>query len=260
MPHSATNRPFILHEATYRQLLDYKPNVAILPWGATEAHNYHLPHGTDVIEATKVAERSAEIAHERGAKPIVLPTIPFGNDEQQLDQVATISITTRTAAAILRDVVRSLARQNIDRLLILNAHGGNEHKPLIRDIQSEFKSLIVLAHFWQIRKYEHDPRCKNTGDHADEMETSFLLHLCPEWVDLKSAGKGDRAPFGIEGLTQSGVWTPRPWSKTHTDTGSGDPSHATAEKGKGYFESVTSAVADLIIALSNARKGQLPYI
>src|SRR3989440_1015805 len=141
MPQSPTNRPFILHEATYRQLLDYKPNVAILPWGATEAHNYHLPHGTDVIEATAVAARSAEIAHERGAKPIVLPTIPFGNDEQQLDQVATISISTRTAAAILRDVVRSLARQNIDRVLILNAHGGNEHKPLIRDIQSEFKSL-----------------------------------------------------------------------------------------------------------------------
>src|SRR2546430_15518363 len=194
MPQSRTNRPFILHEAMYRQLLDYKPNIAILPWGATEAHNYPLPHGTDVIEATAVAARSAQIAHERGAKPIVLPTIPFSNDEQQLDQVATISITTRTAAAILRDVVRFLARQNIDRLLILNAHGGNEHKPLIRDIQSESKSLIVLAHFWQIRKYEHDPRCKNTGDHADEMETSFLLHLCPERVDLKSAGKGERVP------------------------------------------------------------------
>jgi creatinine amidohydrolase len=260
MPNAPQNRPFILHEATYRQLLDYKPNVAILPWGATEAHNYHLPHATDVIESTKVAERAAEIAHDRGAKPIVLPTIPFGNDEQQLDQVATISITTRTAAAILRDVVRSLARQKIDRILILNAHGGNEHKPLIRDIQSECGSLIVLVNFWQIRKYEHDPRCKNTGDHADEMETSLLLHLCPELVDLKSAGKGNRVPFKIEGLTQTGVWTPRPWSKTHPDTGSGDPSFATAEKGKSYFDSVTSAVADVIVGLSNARKGELPYI
>src|SRR5256714_14877702 len=153
MSDSPTNRPFILHEATYRQLLDYKPNIAILPWGATEAHNYHLPHGTDVIEATAVAARSAQIAHERGAKPIVLPTIPFGNDEQQLDQVATISITTRTAAAILRDVVRCMARQNIDRLLILNSHGGNEFKPLVLDIQCECKSLIVIAHCWQIRNY-----------------------------------------------------------------------------------------------------------
>ena len=98
MPNAA--RPFILLEANYRQLLDNKPNVAVLPWGATEAHNYHLPHGTDVIQATEVAHRAAEIAVDRGATPIVLPAIPFGNDEQQLDQVATISITTRTAAAI----------------------------------------------------------------------------------------------------------------------------------------------------------------
>src|SRR5436189_1307918 len=188
-------RAFVLLEASYRQLLDNKPNVAVVPWGATEAHNYHLPHGTDIIEATEIAARGAEIAQQRGAKPIVLPTVPFGNNEQQLDQVATISITTRTAAAILRDMVRCMARQSIDRVLILNAHGGNEFKPLVRDMHGEFKSLIVIANFWQIRKYQHDPRCTNTGDHADEMETSFLLHLCPEWVDLKSAGKGDRTPF-----------------------------------------------------------------
>src|SRR5205807_7113148 len=103
-------RRYVLHEANYRQLLDRRPNVAVLPWGATEAHNYHLPHGTDIIEATEIATRAAELAAQRGAKPVVLPAIPFGNNEQQLDQVVTISITTRTAAAILRDVVRSLAR------------------------------------------------------------------------------------------------------------------------------------------------------
>src|SRR3954454_25250398 len=92
-------RPYVLEEANYRQLLDDRPNVAVLPWGATEAHNYHLPHGTDVIEAESVAHRASEIAYGRGAKPIVLPVIPFGNDGQQLDQVATISISTPTATA-----------------------------------------------------------------------------------------------------------------------------------------------------------------
>jgi creatinine amidohydrolase len=253
------SRPYILHEATYRQLLEYKPNVAVLPWGATEAHNYHLPHSTDVIEATAFATRAAEIAQERGGRPIVLPTIPFGNDEQQLDQIATISITTPTAIAILRDVVRSLAKQKIDRLVILNAHGGNEFKPIVRDLQSEFGTLIVVVNFFQVKKYQHDERCKITGDHADEMETSLLLHLCPEWVDLKAAGKGERVPFAIEGLNQAGVWTPRPWSASHPDTGSGDPSFATAEKGKAYFEAVSAAVADVLVGMSFAKKGQLPY-
>jgi creatinine amidohydrolase len=254
-------RPFVLLEANYRQLLDDRPNVAILPWGATEAHNYHLPHGTDVVEATTIAVRAAELARQRGAKPIVLPTIPFGNDEQQLDQVATVSITTRTAAAILRDVVRSLNRQGIDRIVILNAHGGNQLQPLVRDIQSEFRgALLVLVNFFQMRKYEPDPRAENAGDHADEMETSLLLHLCPQWVDLKNAGNGARVPFAITGLTQPGVWTPRPWSKSHPDTGSGDPRYATAEKGRAHFEAVCEKVADVIDGLSKAKRGELPYV
>ena len=92
------------------------------------------------------------------------------------------------------------------------------------------------------------------------METSFLLHLCPELVDMKSAGKGDRTPFAIEGLTQSGVWTPRPWSKTHPDTGSGNPAKATAEKGRRYVEALSREIADVLVELSNAKKGDLPYV
>ena len=144
-------RPYILHEANRKQLGAYAPNVAILPWGATEAHNYHLPHGTDVIEATVLAERFAQIAYEAGAKVIVLPTIPFGNNAQQQDQTATIHFSTATAAAILLDVAKSLMRQKIDRLVLLNSDGGNDFKPLIRDVQLETGILIVLANFYQMR-------------------------------------------------------------------------------------------------------------
>jgi creatinine amidohydrolase len=92
------------------------------------------------------------------------------------------------------------------------------------------------------------------------METSLLLHLCPELVELKHAGRGERTAFEIEGLSQVGVWTPRPWSKTHPDTGSGDPSQATAEKGRRYFEALCEALANLLINLSQAQRGQLPYV
>src|SRR4051812_40266219 len=108
-------RPFVLHEANYRHLRDLNPAVAVLPWGATEAHNYHLPHGTDTIEACAVAERAAELAHAAGARVVVLPAVPFGNNAQQLDQVATVSIRTATALAILEDVARSMRSQGIDR-------------------------------------------------------------------------------------------------------------------------------------------------
>ncbi|MHC4995881.1 MAG: creatininase family protein [Planctomycetota bacterium] len=253
-------RPYILAEANYKQLRNDPPRVAILPWGATEAHNYHLPHGTDTLQANAFAYRSAERAHERGARIVVLPAIPYGNDSQQLDQAATVSISTTTALAILRDVVTSLARQGIDRVLILNAHGGNEFKPLVRDLQLETGSLIVVASFFQMCRDLHEATFDNPGDHADEMETSLLLHLCPEWVVLDQAGDGERVPFEIEGLSQPGVWTPRPWAQSHPDTGSGDPSLATAEKGRAFFDGLCEAYAEVIVGLSNAQKGQLPYL
>jgi creatinine amidohydrolase len=253
-------RAYLLMEANHRQLLAAPPRVAVLPWGATEAHNRHLPYGTDVIEATRVAERAAELAYQRGAKVVVLPTMPFGNDEQQLDQACTISFRTATAAAILNDVARSLVKQGIDRLVILNAHGGNQFQPLVRDAQAEFGLLIVVANFYQMAPDIAKATFEEPGDHADEMETSLLLHLCPDLVELSEAGPGERVPFAISALSQAGVWTPRPWSKSHPDTGSGNPAKATAEKGARYLSAVTEALANLLVELSNAKKGQLPYL
>lgn len=253
-------KPYVLLEANHRQLTERPPVVAVLPWGATEAHNYHLPYGTDVIEATRIAERGAELAHDRGARVVVLPTIPFGNDEQQLDQACTISIRTATAAAILNDVARSLSAQGIDRLVILNAHGGNQFQPLVRDAQREHGILIVVVNFYQLMPEAKDAIFDKPGDHADELETSLLLHLTPELVELEHAGPGERMPFAIEGLNQPGVWTPRPWSKCHPDTGSGDPSQATAEKGAKFFAAVTESFARLLVSLAAAKKGQLPYV
>ena len=254
------SRPYLLMEANHKQLMESPPQVAILPWGATEAHNYHLPYGTDVIEATRLAERAAELAHDRGARVVVLPTIPFGNDEQQLDQVCTISFTTCTAAAILDDVSRSLVRQKIDRLVIVNAHGGNQLQPLVRDAQSKHGLLIVVANFYEMVPDVKRAIFESPGDHADELETSLLLHLQPNAVELPQAGLGKRVPFEIKALVQPGVWTPRPWSKSHPDTGSGDPSRATAEKGKRYFEALTAALAEVFVDLASAKKGQLPYV
>ena len=255
-----TPRPYILHESNYRQLLDYQPNVAVLPWGATEAHNYHLPHGTDVVQASEFAAEAARQAFDEGAKPIVLPAIPFGNNGQQLDQVATIHCSTSTAQSILRDVATSLTTQGIDRLVILNGHGGNEFKPIVRDLQFEFDLLVVVLNFWAFAQNVHDATFEEkTGDHANEMETSLLMHLRPDWVVMSQAGPGERIPFKLKSIKEAGGWTPRPWSKVHPDTGSGDPSAATPDKGATYFKAVSHGIAKLLVELSAAEKGDLPY-
>ena len=67
------------------------------------------------------------------------------------------------------------------------------------------------------------------------------------------------ATHRLETIGEIGGWTPRPWSKVHPDTGSGDPSAATAEKGATFFEPVSRGIAKMLIELSAAQKGDLPY-
>ncbi|NDC63141.1 MAG: creatininase family protein [Planctomycetia bacterium] len=260
MTGSTGPRRHVLHDATYRQLLDSRPNVAVLPWGATEAHNYHLPHGTDVIEAVAVAELAAERAATRGARPIVLPAVPFGNNAQQQDQVATIHLSTPTALAILRDVTASLVRQGIDRLVLVNAHGGNDFKPMIRDVMLELPATIVLVNFWQVRPDALRRIFTDPGDHAGQMETAVLMHLRPDLVVMAEAGRGGSVEWALPALRQPGAWTPRPWSHVHPDTGSGDPAGATPAQGAEYLTEVAGAVADLIVQFSAATRGQIPYV
>lgn len=247
MTTSAQPRIYVLREANYRQLLDAPPTVAVLPWGATEAHNFHLPHGTDIYEAEAVAEEAARLAADRGTRGIVLPAIPFGNNAQQQDQIATIHLSAATALAILRDVVASLSRQGLARLVILNGHGGNEFKPFVRDLMLEFPVTILVVDFWKIRPDILEQIFADPGDHAGELETSLMLHLRPDLVAADQAGPGERRPFGFPAMKFCGAWTPRPWSQVHPDTGSGNPQGASAEKGVTYFRVITEALATLMI-------------
>jgi len=260
--HPSGARSHVLAEATLRQLQELSPNVAVLPWGATEAHNFHLPHGTDNFEASAVAEEAARRANQRGARCVVLPCVPFGNDNLQLRQVATITMRSRTQLAVLSDVAQSLVRQGIDRLVILNFHGGNEFKPLIRDVMLDHAIFIVQVNGYQVAPAMRQLLDEKHGDHADEFETSLMLHLTPQLVaPLESAGGGATTPSSLPAVTGTpGVWAPRDWRALSQDTGAGNPRRATAEKGKQIFELLVEAVVPVLAQLSAAKDGDFPYV
>ncbi|HJQ19236.1 MAG TPA: creatininase family protein, partial [Gemmatimonadaceae bacterium] len=94
-------RSYVLAETNWKTTRETKYTVAILPWGATEAHNYHLPYGTDNVLSESVATRAAEQAWQRGARVIVLPTVPFGVNTTQLDIKLVINMNPSTQAALL---------------------------------------------------------------------------------------------------------------------------------------------------------------
>lgn len=254
-------RPHVLHEANYTQIQQLKPNVAVLPWAATEAHGYHLPYGTDVVEATALGEQAVARANAAGARCVLLPTVPFGIDHTQLSQLATITMRASTQLAVLRDVAQSLVAQGINRLVLLNFHGGNEFKSLIRDVMFEVPIFIVQVHGYQLAPQMRQLLDNPGGDHADEFETSLMLHLTPAWVDMAVAGDGAATPSALPKLSSTpGVWVTRDWSALTASTGTGDPRHGTAEKGQQILEMFVSALAPVLVELSGAQAGQFPLI
>src|SRR5688572_17090500 len=70
-------REWVLAEVSHAFLREHKPEVAVLPFGATEPHNLHMPYGTDNLEAEEIGTRACEGAYKSGAKVILLPTMPF---------------------------------------------------------------------------------------------------------------------------------------------------------------------------------------
>lgn len=242
-------RDYVLNETTWHRIRDARFEVAVLPWGATEAHNLHLPYGTDTLESTHIAAEAARIATEGGASAVVLPTIPIGANAQQLDIPLTLNLNPSTQAAVLRDIVVSLAASGVNKLLVLNGHGGNDFKPMIRELQVDTALFLCTANWYESVDFE--TYFDEPGDHAGEMETSLMLHLEPTLVlPLELAGDGKARPFRVTALRESWAWAPRAWTKVTDDTGDGNPARATAAKGKSYFEAITAKIAAFLVELS----------
>jgi creatinine amidohydrolase len=245
-------RPYILAETTWETVRDTNYDVAVLPWGSTEAHNYHLPYATDTIQCDYIAAESARRAWESGTRSLVLPTVPFGVNTGHLDLTGTINMHASTQAAVLHDVVSSLRRQGFRKLVVLNGHGGNDFTPLIREVQNDLDDVFVCAARW-FEIGDQSTYFAEPGDHAGEMETSVMLHVVPELVrPLSEAGEGRARTFRIEALRENWAWAEREWPRVTDDTGVGNPAKANREKGKAYLDRVTDAIADLLRDLDAA--------
>ncbi|MHB1168350.1 MAG: creatininase family protein [Longimicrobiales bacterium] len=244
-------RPWILNETNWQTVRSSQFDVAVLPWGATEAHNYHLPYGTDVIETEHVAAEAGRIAWETGARVIVLPTIPFGVQTGQRDIPLCINMNPTTQGAVLADVVASLEPHGIRKLVILNGHGGNDFKSIVRELQQDVEPFLCVVNWYaaaDLSQHFNEP-----GDHAGEMETSMIMHLSPDLVlPLDQAGPGTERRFRIAALREGWAWAPRAWTSATDDTGIGNPQAATAAKGEVFFRAVTERIAGFLCDLADA--------
>ena len=200
------DRPYIIAESNWQTVRATSYNIAVLPWGATEAHNYHLPYSTDIIECDAVAAAAARLAWDDGAHVAVLPTIPFGVNTGQLDIKLCINMNPSTQAAVLADVASSLEGQGIRKLVILNGHGGNDFRGIIRELQP--RTRVFLSSIDWYKCVDPRPFFDEPGDHAGELETSMLMHVAPSLVaPLSEAGPGAASPPSADNCDECVVMT-----------------------------------------------------
>lgn len=225
--------------------------IAIVPVGSTEQHGPHLPTQVDALLAGEVARRAARTVAD--AVPIVVtPPVWTGLAEHHMGLGATISIDFATFAALLRGIVGSLHRQGFRRILLLNGHGGNiaALTVIANDLAVTFDAPIATAAYWQLAGVEFATilERQKTVRHACEAETSMLLALAPDLVDMDAAADavGPTSPELAEIAGTDAVHRYRAFSARTRHGVIGDPRTATSKKGEALLDAAAQAVARLV--------------
>ena len=216
-------RPWLLSETNYgRVKADKPPAVAVLPLGATEPHNLHLPYGTDTIQVEELAGRACRRAYERGAAVVMLPALPYGPRRTRCtspgDEPQPLHRRPR------RRRPRRLARTHgVHKCLIVNGHGGNDLKWLLRELHRATPVHLFLCNWYKMAADAYPTIFEDAGDHAGELETSLVMALRPDLVALDQADPGATKPTRFEAVNKGWVEITRPWHLLTTNSGAGDP-------------------------------------
>lgn len=259
-------RPWILSEVNFGFVKDCEYEVAVLPMGATEPHNLHLPYGTDTFEAEAIGSHACEAAWNKGAKVVLLPTIPYGTETNQSKFRLSMNLNPSTLGLVIQDLIESLENHGIRKLLILNSHGGNEFKPLLRELHGTTSVQLFLCDWF--RGLTADVKksiFEEADDHAGEIETSLALayfgHLVNKHADgTLIADDGRTASTRFDAVNQGWVSITRPWHLLTTNTGAGNPHAATAEKGTRLMHTMVERLSQFLVELANSElNDQFPF-
>lgn len=234
--------------------LPRESTLLILPTAAIEQHGHHLPLATDTLINYLLLGRALEKLP--ADMPVyALPPVHYGKSNEHLGFPGTLSISSATFMAVLRDLGSSVASAGFRKLVLYNTHGGNTAlvDVMARDLRAEFNLRTFTLHGSGGATFEGlDSQERTYGFHAGEVETAFLLASVPELVDrsaytsnyIADVNKPERllpenAPATFAWLTRdiaaSGVM--------------GDPRGATAEKGARWREEAAEHLAAALEAM-----------
>jgi creatinine amidohydrolase len=237
-------RPWVLAELNYGTIKSQPPfELAVLPFGATEPHNLHLPYGTDTYQVEELADRACALAHERGARVVRLPALAYGTETNQMRFPLAMNLNPSTVARVITDLVQSLAVHGIRKCLLLNGHGGNDLKWVLRELHTTTPVHLFLCNWYKVAGDRYMTIFEKADDHAGEMETSLMMAIQPGLVAFEQADAGSTAATRFESVNRGWVEITRPWHLLTTNSGAGDPRAATAAKGEALAAVVVERLA-----------------
>jgi creatinine amidohydrolase len=231
-----------LNSFDFQKAVRKAKHTALLPVGAVEAHGPHLPLGTDNLLAERLARRVAE---QTGA--LQLPVIAYGQVWSLRRFPGSLNISNDTLIRLIVDIGRSLHFQGFRILAVINGHLGNNPalKEAARILYDEIRELKVYHFFYPgtrdvIREVRETPAAHTTYFHACELETSYMLYLAEEYVDM------ERAVRDVPKFTEEADVTPTPWEEITETAVLGDATLATKEKGKKVIDAAVARMVELL--------------
>jgi len=246
-----------------RELYRLNP-VVLLPMGSHEDQGPHAPMG-DYLLAEKIAELSAVQATASGTRTVVAPVLPFGGADFFGPMIGGIAITPQTLTSVITDMVASLHRTGLTRLIVINGHGGNVGPiaEVARALYRDRKIVMPSLYLWRIAYglmpglIGADLAAKVAGHGADPL-TSLGLHLLPEILRpdlIPDATPLKRDPelglaftgLGTASFEGAEVGMPHEYDDVYTaGVAKGDPRLSSAETGRVLAEKLVDITARFI--------------
>ena len=258
-------QPWNLAQSNYSVVKDHHYEVAVLPFGATEPHNLHLPYSTDTLEATIIGEHICRAAHLKGAEVVLLPAIPYGTETNMREFPLAMNLNPSTMTMIVADLLETLIYNEIYKIVLLNSHGGNAFKPILRELSAESEAHLFLCDWYQTIDDIYYDIFDKGEDHAGEMETSFALAYFPDLVATDANGKlraddGEVRASRFRALNEGWISITRPWHLLTKNSGAADPHWATAEKGVKLMDVLMDRLSEFLVELSQSQiDDEFPY-
>ena len=234
--------------------LPRESTLLVLPTAAVEQHGHHLPLATDTLINNLLLGKALELVPAE--LPIyALPPICYGKSNEHIGYPGTLSVSSSTFIAVIRDLGASLTAGGFQKLCLFNTHGGNTSlvDVMARDLRAEFglRTFSLFGspgvNFDTVSKQE-----RTYGFHAGEIETAYLLYGTPELVrtDQYTSNYIARVDqpelLKPEGSSANFAWLTRDIAPSGV---MGDPSNATAENGERWVNEAATKIAEILMAM-----------